>query len=193
MYNDILKRKEKIIISAIDLLDESGILGLTTKEIAKRQNITEPAIYRQFDTKKDIIISIIDRYAAYDECIRNTILDNKMVSREGILYFTKTYAEYYQSYPQITTVSFSFDVFRYDKEINEKMCSIINERYALILQLVSMGIEKGEISSYSDCHAVADAIFSAIWSITFLWKINGYNFELKDRIIKAIETILDKK
>jgi AcrR family transcriptional regulator len=37
------QRKNKIIIEAIDLLDEAGIQGLTTKEIAKRQGITEPA------------------------------------------------------------------------------------------------------------------------------------------------------
>ena len=190
MYKDILKRKEKIIITAIDLLDEVGIHGLTTKEIAKRQNVTEPAIYRQFDNKKDIVSSILDRYAVYDESIRCTILDNKMGCRQGILYFAKTYAEYYQSYPQITTISFSFDVFRYDKEINEKMVNTVNKRYGLILQLVSIGIERGEISSHSDCEVIADAIFSTIWSITFLWKINQCNFELKERMIKAIETIL---
>lgn len=193
MYKDILKRKEKILIAAIDLLDEAGIQGLTTKEIAKRQNITEPAIYRQFDGKKDIVISILDRYAAYDENIRNTILDNKMGCRQGILYFAKTYAEYYQGYPQITTISFSFDVFRYDKEINERMCSIINGRYDLILQLVSIGLEKGEIPSHSDCQTVADAVFAAMWSITFLWKVNECNFELKERMIKVIETILENE
>ena len=190
MYKDILKRKEKIIIAAIDLFDEAGILGLTTKEIAKRQNVTEPAIYKQFDSKKDIVKSIIDRYAAYDDSIQSTILDNKMGCREGILYLAGTYAEYYQNYPQITTISFSFDAFKYDKELNEKMMGIINRRYDLIVRLVSIGIESGEIPSHSDSIAVAESIFSIIWSLTFLWKINQYNFELKDRIIKAIEGIL---
>jgi len=192
MYKDVLKRKEKIIIAAIDLLDEAGILGLTTKEIAKRQNVTEPAIYRQFDSKKDIVMSIIDRYASYDDSIRSTIFDNKMGCRQGILYLAGTYAEYYQNYPQITTISFSFDAFKYDKELNEKMMGIVNRRYDLIVQLVSIGIERGEIPSHSDCTAVADSIFSTIWSLTFLWKINQCNFELKDRIIKAIEGILKK-
>ncbi|WP_252231653.1 TetR/AcrR family transcriptional regulator [Clostridium sp. ZBS15] len=190
MYNDILKRKEKIIITAIDLLDEAGILGLTTKEIAKRQKITEPAIYRQFDSKKDIVISIIDRYAEYDAGIQSTILDNEMGSKQGILYFTSTYAEYYQNYPEITTVAFSFDVFRYDKELNEKMCRIVNGRYSLLLELVAKGIEGGEISSQFDSVTITDAIFSTIWSITFLWKINQYNFELKERMINVIENIL---
>ena len=47
MYKDYIKRKEKVIISSIDLFDEAGIKGLTTKELAKREGITEPAIYKQ--------------------------------------------------------------------------------------------------------------------------------------------------
>jgi AcrR family transcriptional regulator len=45
MKKNIIKRKNKIIIEAIDLLDELGIQGLTTKEIAKRRDPSEPAIY----------------------------------------------------------------------------------------------------------------------------------------------------
>ena len=48
MPKSYLTRKEKIIINAIDILDEGGINGLTMKEIANQQGITEPAVYRQF-------------------------------------------------------------------------------------------------------------------------------------------------
>lgn len=87
MKSKILKRKESIIITAIEVLYEVGINGMTTKEIAKRQNISEPAIYRYFDGKREIIKEIFTRYSIYDEVIKNTIIDNGIQGKEAIRYF----------------------------------------------------------------------------------------------------------
>lgn len=190
MYNDILKRKEKIIITAIDLFDEAGINGLTTKEIARRQNITEPAIYKQFGSKKDIVIAILDRCASFDKLIKNTIVDNNIAGKEGILYFTRAYAEYYQNYPQITTAMFSFDMFRYDADLLQKMNYIVNERRKIVFDLVAEGAENQEFPVNVDKQALTDAIFGVIWSTTFMWQMGGCVFDLKDRIIKAVEMVL---
>jgi len=191
MYNNILKRKEKIIITAIDLLDEAGINGLTTKEIARRQHITEPAIYKQFSSKKDIVMAILDRCASFDQLIKNTIIDNKFVGKAGILYFARVYGEYYQNYPQITTAMFSFDMFRYDIDLLEKMNHIINERSKVLFDLVTKGAENQEFSVDVDKQGLTDALFGVIWSITFIWQMGGCIFDLKARILKAVEMILD--
>lgn len=192
MYKSVLKRKEKIIITAIEILDEGGINGLTTKEIARRHNVTEPAIYKQFDSKKDIILAILDQYALFDDVIKNTILDNNMNFNDGILYFTKTYAEYYQNYPQITTVMFSFDVFRYEEDANKKMNEIVNGRYDLIVKHILRGIEKKELPENTEVNVLADAIFDIVWCSTFTWKMKNCSFDLKERMVKAIEKILKK-
>lgn len=192
MNNDILKRKEKIIITGIDLFDEAGINGLTTKEIARRQQITEPAIYRQFASKKDIVMAILERCASFDELIKNTIIDNKFVGRGGILYFTRVYGEYYQNYPQITTAMFSFDMFKYDADLLKKMSYIVNERSKVIFDLITRGVEQQEFPVDVDKQALTDALFGVIWSTTFIWKLSGCLFDLKDRMLKAVEMILDR-
>ena len=190
MYNDVLKRKEKIIITAIDLFDEAGINGLTTKEIARRQNITEPAIYKQFSSKKDIVMAILDRSALFDELIENTMVDNNIVGKEGILYFFRAYAEYFQNYPQITTPMFSFDMFRYDVDLQQRMENIINARREILFGFVVKGVENKEFPEDTDPQAFTDALFGVIWSTTFIWQMGGCSFNLKDRIMKAVNSIL---
>ncbi len=190
MYNDVLKRKEKIIITAIDLFDEAGINGLTTKEIARRQNITEPAIYKQFSSKKDIVMAILDRSALFDELIENTMVDNNIVGKEGILYFFRAYAEYFQNYPQITTPMFSFDMFRYDVDLQQRMENIINARREILFGFVVKGVENKEFPEDMDPQAFTDALFGVIWSTTFIWQMGGCSFNLKDRIMKAVNSIL---
>lgn len=190
MKVDIIKRKESIIITAIEVLYEAGINGMTIKEIAKRQNISEPAIYRHFNGKKEIIKEIFRRYSIYDEVIKNTIIDNAMGGKAAIRYFCRAYAEYYQNYPEITTVMFSFDIFKYDEEANEEMKKIIKNRYDLLFEFVSKAIDKKEVSFNDDVQALTDSIFSVLWSTTFLWRMENCSFDVKERILLAVDNII---
>ena len=191
MKIDILKRKESIIITAIEILSQTGINGMTTKEIAKRQNISEPAIYRYYNGKREIIKEIFRRFSNYDEVIKNTIKDNAMDGKEAIRYFCRTYAEYYQNYPEITTVMFSFDTFKYDEETNEEMKNIIKNRYDLLLGIVEKAIETKEISFNNNVEALTDSIFSILWAITFLWRMENCSFDVKERILLAVDNIIN--
>lgn len=191
MKNDVLKRRESIIITAIQVLYEAGINGMTIREIAKRQKISEPAIYRHFSGKKEIIKEVFKRYSIYDKVIKNTMIDNDMDGKEGIKYFCKAYAEYYQNYPEITTVMFSFDMFKYDDDANEEMKNITKSRYDLLFGFVSKAIEKKEISSDKGVQVITDSIFSILWATIFLWRMENCNFDVKTRIILAVENIIN--
>jgi AcrR family transcriptional regulator len=190
MYNDYLNRKEKIIITAIDLLDESGIQGLTTKEIANRQGISEPAVYKQFDGKKDIVLNILDRFAVFDEFIKNTILDNKMSPKASIDFYFNSYLEYYENYPQITTVLFSFDVYRYQEDTNEKMKNILQDRLNFLSDLISKGQETGELERDLESRELAERALGIIWSYVFNWKLNGCVDPLKNKTLAAARSAL---
>ena len=52
-------RQEQIIQASLDLIAESGIHGLTIKNISRKVGISEPAIYRHFNSKTDILLGII--------------------------------------------------------------------------------------------------------------------------------------
>ena len=55
----LLNRKDSIVITAIEIMSELGIHGLTTKEIARRQGISEGTIFRYFRSKNEIILSML--------------------------------------------------------------------------------------------------------------------------------------
>jgi len=192
LKKNIIKRKNKIIIEAIDLLDEAGIQGLTTKEIAKRQGITEPAIYRQFASKKEIIQAILDEYAKYDQTIRSTLNQQKMTFEEKIIYYVNSYTEYYEGYPEITIIMFSADVYRYDDETYTRMLEILQARDQFLIQLVTKAIEEGEVKKTCDPEAIADFIHSTIWWYTYKWRFFQAEYSLKKRIGDTVKSAIAK-
>jgi AcrR family transcriptional regulator len=55
------KRREQLLDTAVTLFAERGYAGATTAELAKAAGVTEPIIYRHFESKKNLFVAVIDR------------------------------------------------------------------------------------------------------------------------------------
>ncbi len=92
------RRREQLLDTAVNLFATRGYGGATTAELAKAAGVTEPIIYRHFDSKKALFIAVIDRTSevithtwerhlrtAADpaERLRRLIGSNPMVSDRG--------------------------------------------------------------------------------------------------------------
>ena len=57
------KRKEQLLDCAMQLFAAHGYARATTAELAKLAGVTEPIIYRHFDSKLDLFVALIERTA----------------------------------------------------------------------------------------------------------------------------------
>lgn len=55
------QRREQLLDTAARLFAVHGYAGATTSEIAKAAGVTEPIIYRHFQSKRDLFIALIER------------------------------------------------------------------------------------------------------------------------------------
>jgi AcrR family transcriptional regulator len=55
------ERREEILAAALIEFAERGLHGTSTERIAKRAGISQPYIFRLFDTKKDLFIATVER------------------------------------------------------------------------------------------------------------------------------------
>lgn len=94
------KRKEQLLDCAMQLFAAHGYARATTAELAKLAGVTEPIIYRHFDSKLELFVALIERTAAMtltswerelagvsdpSERLRRLIGENPMVSEQGRL------------------------------------------------------------------------------------------------------------
>jgi AcrR family transcriptional regulator len=92
------KRREQLLDCAAELFAQNGYARATTAQLAKAAGVTEPIIYRHFDSKRDLFVALIERTGretiqqwerdladAEDpaERLRRLIGDNPMVSERG--------------------------------------------------------------------------------------------------------------
>ena len=53
-------RQQEIINAAIGIISKQGYQELTTKHLAESVGVSEAALYRHFDSKTDLVHSILD-------------------------------------------------------------------------------------------------------------------------------------
>ena len=192
MFKHYLNRKEQIIISAIEIMDERGTNGLTMKEISIRQGVTEPAIYRHFKNKQEVILTILERTAVFDEGLFNTILQNNISALGSVHFFIESYTTYYESYPELITIVFSFDAYRYEQETMEMMQAIIEQREAFLCRVIEEGMADGTINQSMNASQYAKLLMGQIWSVLYHWKMNHCQGSVKQEMMLNINWILER-
>jgi len=66
-----LSTKDKIIEAAVELVNEKGYKGATTKELAARAGVNEVTLFRHYGNKKGILEAVIRKYGSM-EPLENT-------------------------------------------------------------------------------------------------------------------------
>src|SRR5690625_4046229 len=61
-----LSTKDKIIEAAVELVNEKGYKGATTRKIAEKAGVNEVTLFRHFGSKKGIVEAVIQKYAFID-------------------------------------------------------------------------------------------------------------------------------
>jgi AcrR family transcriptional regulator len=185
-----IKRKERIILTAIEIISDLGFQGLSTKEITKRQDISDGTLYKHFKSKNDIILGILDFYSKFDESLKESIEMSKLSSKESIKFFLRMLTEYYENYPAITALSIIQETFEHEENIGDKSRQIYEDRIKVIMHYIEKGIKSGEIRQDIDSEVLTDIILGSFREIILKWRIGKFEFSLKERVMKTLETIL---
>lgn len=188
-----LKRKERLLISAIRLLDEAGLAGMTTREMARREGITEPAVFRHFDGKVEVLQAILNRFSEFDTSLENTVMENDMDPLDAIKYIAEAYAGYYAGYPEIADVMFSMEIWKYDRSLDARLKEIFGKRRNLMRTLVDKAVMLGKIPGTIDAEAMTGLLSGIVVSATQQWKMQGMSYDLRERVHLMLMLVLPGK
>ena len=183
----MIKRRDRIVIAALELLDQGGVSNVTTRNLASKQNISEPALYRQFDNKYEIFVAMIEELSSYDEQIMNTISEHEMQGLEAIIYYVKRYSELYQSYSELTSILYSMDLYFYDHKTKKMIKEILQVRDDFL---------KNQLNKYpiKECSLLPSELALSINELLFVevyrWKLRDMSYSLTESVVKKTMSLM---
>lgn len=190
MLKKVILRKDHIIFTTIEVMNEQGVQAVSTREIAKREGVSEGAIFKHFPKKSDLILAVLDYFSQYDQEIFQSSTLRNQSPREAIRYIVEIYATYYHNYPEITVIGQSFDEISKNPDLKDCIDKIRKNRINHLITLIDEAKKEKEISENFDSETLADIIMGSFNEICLKWRLDQYNFSLKDRCIHAINMIL---
>ena len=182
-----VERQKQIIDEAIKIIHEKGFASLSIRELAKKVGISEPAIYRHFSSKEDIVVGILNRMIEFGEIIENNIKDIKN-PKEKIKQFIYLHLELLEKNPQMTSIIFSEDIFQPNEIINGKLQIIFRKRHSLLNGIINNAIDEGIIVDI-EAEEIGNIILGYLHLVIREWRQSRFNFSLIDKATKLVNLL----
>lgn len=171
------EERQKIIVDeAINIIHEGGYESLSIRELAKRVKISEPAIYRHFLNKEDIILGILTRISNFDQQLIKSI-SKKKSSQDKLNEFICFHFNFLEKNKNMTSVIFSEDMFTHSKILKEKLMKILAHRQKLISDIIDETKKNNKIKDV-DNSELSKIIIGFIRMTVLEWKLSNFNFSL---------------
>ncbi|HMN22948.1 MAG TPA: TetR/AcrR family transcriptional regulator [Ignavibacteriaceae bacterium] len=180
-----------IIDEAIKIIHTSGYQSLSIRELAKQVKISEPAIYRHFLNKEDIILGILNRMMDFDHLLEKDILKQK-TTQEKIRHFISFHFDFLEKKKEMTSVLFAEDMFDQSEILRQRLMFIIQKRKNLLNTILDTSKTNGEMIEI-DNKDVVSIILGLIRMIVLEWRLSNFTFSLSERgkgIIKTLDKLI---
>jgi TetR/AcrR family fatty acid metabolism transcriptional regulator len=187
------RRQERIIKEAIHLISEGGIQGFTILKLARRIEVTEPAIYRHFKSKNEILQKILSIYTEFLKQTLLSALQSDLTAFERLRFIIRGLVNYFEENPKMVVVVYAEEIFHFEPDLFEIVKEQLNESKRTLTEIVKIAQEKTEFRNDLDTEVISFLLVGAIRNLMIEWKFSNYQLNLADtskQIFQGIEKLL---
>lgn len=183
------ERQQEIISIALDLINEKGIQGLTIKNLSKKLGITEPAIYRHFENKIQILVALLDLLKKNTSGIFESQLNSNDPAVQKIERLFEKHFKSFAEMPSLASVVFSEEIFRNEEKLIGKISELIEHNNQTLLAILTEGQQNNEIRNDIEAGHLVIFIMGALRLFVKRWQFSGFNFNLEKEGTNLIESV----
>ena len=172
------KRQQQIIETAIKLIAEKGIQNLTIKNISKEIGITEPALYRHFDNKLEILKGIIQYFSIIMKpAFESMQKENQPIQQIENFFFS--HLRILNNNYNFAKVIFSESNFQNDETLINSINIMMNKSQQKIKSVILQGQAINEIHSEQNALNISRIIIGSLRFLVIQWTMSGMVFDLE--------------
>ena len=189
--NTISKRQLEIIHAAGKILTQSGIHGLTIKNLAKEMKFTESAIYRHFESKEAIIITMLNYLAVnMDERLSNATKETDLPINQLVVLF-QNQISFFKENPHFLISVFSDGLLEESEKINKCIHAIMQVKSKHIVEIIKAGQDQKVITNKVTTDELTHIIMGGFRLLMYKWRLANFKFDIKLRGENYIKSILE--
>jgi len=184
---ELTLRQQEIINTSVELIAEKSIQGLTIKNLSKKLGITEGAIYRHFDSKFEILLTILSNFQKEADKLLKIVCDSDKSPMEQIEAIFTHHFKRFSENPAIASVIFSESIFQNDSRLTSEVFKLLHAHEEALECIIESGQKRGEFRNDIQYNVLVRMIIGSIRYTVTKWRLTNFQFDL----IKEGNILLD--
>ncbi len=184
------RRRDQIISTTIELLSRHGLPGTTTARIAREVGISEPALYRHFRNKEEILLAALDEVSARLLGLMMEAASSERLVAEKLRRMSAALYEFVMSHPEEAVAL--FEVFSASRDSNLK--KVLQEKFlgslAIVEEMLHEGVKQGELRPDIDMALTAWKVVSLGITLNFAAMLGLSHVLTEERALSAVDQLL---
>lgn len=186
--NAFTDRQIEIMEAATLRIDQYGIQELTIKNLAADLKLSEAALYRHFKSKNDIMLGLLSYFIFEMKERITTILSKEDITpTEQLIQIFNSQIKTFLKKPAIVSVIFSEGIFQFNKDLSEKVSSMMELMHTHIDTIIKKGQDEGTYRELTGSGTISTIIMGSMRMTVLKWKLSGH----KSDILKDGNTVLN--
>ncbi|MBK9354638.1 MAG: TetR/AcrR family transcriptional regulator [Bacteroidetes bacterium] len=187
---NITERQLEIIEASGKILMEKGILGLTTKNLAKEMHFSESALYRHFKDKEAIISHLIAHLSENITHRFDNILKSNLNPEEKLVELFKSQFRFFKSNPHFIVIVLSDGLMDNSQEIKEAIFQLIQTNTKTIKQIIEDGQKSKIFNTEIDGEYLVHFVMGSFRLQMLKWKLSNFSFDIEKQGINTMINLL---
>jgi AcrR family transcriptional regulator len=187
----ITNRKAQIINSAVGMMSSHGVAGATTARIAADVGISEPALYRHFRNKQEILLAALDQVSA--RLVMHTASAAGPASDDvaRLHLMSAAFYDFVMSHPEETRVFFDAVGATRDKGMREALHGQFADLLSVVEAVLEHGVGNGTFRGDLDVGLAAWEVVSLGITLYFASILGFEDILTKEKALAAVDRLLD--
>jgi AcrR family transcriptional regulator len=178
-------RRRQIADAARTIAVKYGSEHITVRKIAKEIGVSEGALYRHFKSKRDILSLMVERI---EEDLAGDIEKGSAAGSTPLGILDSSLRNHVSAIQQRRGVSFQVIaeiISLGDKKLNRQSSEALSVYTGRIRDILSAGIDAGEIRKDLDPEKAAILIAAALQGLVGRWALGNYDFDLEKEYLSG--------
>lgn len=181
-------RQIEIMEAATNRISKFGIQNLTIKTLAEDIGLSEPALYRHFKSKNEILLSLLEYFKTE---MKNRIqsISFKSNETEGVKLraIFNSQLQTFTDKPAIVSVIFAESIFHFDDSLSYKVSEIMEMMQEFVKANIDAGQKNGTYNKLIGSSTLTTIIIGAMRMTVLKWKLSKH----KSNLVKDGKTVLE--
>jgi AcrR family transcriptional regulator len=181
MVNSGLKsvdRKQKILSTALILMNEQGVESVSMDEIARKAGISKGALYLEFESKIDLIITLSSEFSERLNRQFSQALASRRTGLEILKEYGAIYLRFVHQNPLFMATLTAYQRALMDGKLENlhsaNICKELeHDAMTLVVRAAQIGIQDGSIVSKVEPSTLGLLIFAGFKGLTDLYQVTS--------------------